>query len=1807
MSVPSSSLNDFARYYREAAQSFLAASVIKNLSLSRHQNNSIDIGLFTNASPFFLEGKSLAIERPEVESAESDIEAMTNLLDSAESEDEDTDANTTSIHEPQLSLAEQRLLHYRRLSAFLTQQQIGAVNKELRIGWPILQGRPLRNGKQRNTSIHMPLFFITVGGQENALRKQIKLMPEGIVELNLSALFDLVKDDDNDLHVMKECARRFEAQEGMIPAADEILRAHLETVLGVSCPDPLPTYGSGQFDPDYDGALKVSPAAMLVQVSKGAYFTQQDLQSIAEASEELTGQDSVARFLFSDNNVWDTNPSEEELHPLAPAGVVFPLEASEVQNNIGAMINAGARLVQVDGPPGTGKSHTIANLVAHLVAQEKSVLVTSDKYEALKVVNDKLAQIQTIPFSVALLGDKLSDRKVFANQLGKITQRQMDKRASSQLSAARREHDSQGEVIRSLDERLSQAIERDLEATRLLREARADAKEFWEEGKAERIRTEDLSSIGHVIQSLVEILPPEYLPLLAEYYGWTKKHSAAVGAMTSHNEYQIHSRQIKEELEECHVSQSRQIWAQQHPELTNEHLVENLELAEEYTRLKSTHANDSLVEVLRWWGEVSPDINQLAAQIREKNMLSKVPESMLRQARQLASNIEREGLQRLWSSLEQAESRADRWGDNYQQLINLSSLAPASEIAEAVRDYSSCLKQAAVELTPNAKNLYDLFEGEPYSAARFARGIYLGLRKCQALPEVEDRFRNLADYEAQLLLQFYQDGDRHQLELEHLLSESLATNEKLAAAEESAADFRHGLETMGAPAPDTLVGQWEEQLKHLRIARQLIEQLPPAPEPMKVPMEHSKELHSLSADYLEALAKTFGGGTRKKIHQRMQRYYPSLRNEEDSVRLMRDNLSFLDLLLRAANSSVQGGLKKAEVQSLWQIRGVQALANLVNQAEEHITYQKTRHESIIKDRAEKKELLHRLEQEIPLHYQEVEDLKQQIEKTESEDPFRSIGEILAGVDTVSLVFRSLFSDAIIPMLSLYMELDELYRPARFGDLLQLLDSIGAKPEEVYVQTFLDLKSCREAKKLRENSPLLDWAERMKMSPDGLVEFYEAKGQLLGASPFVPLKNFSNLFPLDDLADLSTFKAALSSWKGACDVALTLGNEESRYAWIPQVLEESQDLATQFIEYERIVDLQKAVGGDVLFALQRYPRLEDVSVQTDVWWFLRQRDLEEKIADLRQRMRPTQHAYDTLTSQMGEKAEVFLADPISASEVNSQLQRLTMLTRVQDFIEDLLQRISGFALQFTLEDWQAAIHRESARREYEKIRRQLESDTDEIMRLASRFLKGHQTQSRAVVDYTTRSKVAKIHGKQAQQQLTTLQLLLTKKTKRQDPFGNFQYLRDNFSWPAILEAIPAWIMSLEDVARLTPMEAQLFDVVIIDEASQCTIPQGLPALLRGSSAVVFGDKKQLNPHALNFYPPAANLKARQDYDIDRIDQARLFDVKENSLLDLCKARAQVSYTLNEHFRCQPEIIDYCRQTFYSADPNDEGFRVMTENRKSPLDFPTVSTCHVEIDPEAEQGVSHNAPEAEALYTDLKKLVKRLGESTATSSMDIGILSPSRKQVSYLQSLLYEYLAPGEVQQHRIAIATFDEFQGNERDIIYYSLHARPGQGAGTTVRGMKDEIINVGLSRAAYHVKVFHSLSPAAYGKLAPWVSYCTDPSAGVPQVHADHFDSEFERQVCLALRSSGLDVYTQIPSCGYRIDLVAEDDEGSKMAVECDGMYWHAASPGSERLKDRDIYRQNVLERAGWKFVRISDLQWEVDPQECIDRVLSSF
>lgn len=127
------------------------------------------------------------------------------------------------------------------------------------------------------------------------------------------------------------------------------------------------------------------------------------------------------------------------------------------------------------------------------------------------------------------------------------------------------------------------------------------------------------------------------------------------------------------------------------------------------------------------------------------------------------------------------------------------------------------------------------------------------------------------------------------------------------------------------------------------------------------------------------------------------------------------------------------------------------------------------------------------------------------------------------------------------------------------------------------------------------------------------------------------------------------------------------------------------------------------------------------------------------------------------------------------------------------------------------------------------------------------------------------------------------------------------------------------------------------------------------------------------------------------------------------------------------------------------------------------------------------------------------------------------------------------------------------------------------------------------------------------GVIKGWLEYChqceqrrgADTKTLVAQL--SRAQSEFEQQVLTALSVKGFDVIAQYPSCGYFIDIVAQRGN-TRVAIECDGEFWHLDEHGEQKIED--IERQEVLERAGWRVLRIPYRSWRENSSSQIDRIV---
>ncbi len=135
-------------------------------------------------------------------------------------------------------------------------------------------------------------------------------------------------------------------------------------------------------------------------------------------------------------------------------------EANEEQIEIVKRLNRSGAVV-VQGPPGTGKTHTISNLIGHLLSQGKSILVTSHTVKALRVLRDKVPDMLK-PLCVSVLGSDQLARRQLESAISSINERFTTETYEGLVKKSRRYNEERNELIKkqlTLKHMLREAIE----------------------------------------------------------------------------------------------------------------------------------------------------------------------------------------------------------------------------------------------------------------------------------------------------------------------------------------------------------------------------------------------------------------------------------------------------------------------------------------------------------------------------------------------------------------------------------------------------------------------------------------------------------------------------------------------------------------------------------------------------------------------------------------------------------------------------------------------------------------------------------------------------------------------------------------------------------------------------------------------------------------------------------------------------------------------------------------------------------------------------------------------------------------------------------------------------------------------------------------------------------------------------------------------------------------------------------------------------------------------------------------------------
>lgn len=416
------------------------------------------------------------------------------------------------------------------------------------------------------------------------------------------------------------------------------------------------------------------------------------------------------------------------------------------------------------------------------------------------------------------------------------------------------------------------------------------------------------------------------------------------------------------------------------------------------------------------------------------------------------------------------------------------------------------------------------------------------------------------------------------------------------------------------------------------------------------------------------------------------------------------------------------------------------------------------------------------------------------------------------------------------------------------------------------------------------------------------------------------------------------------------------------------------------------------------------------------------------------------------------------------------------------------------------------------------------------------------------------------------------------------------------------AVPGWIMPMSRALESLDPKTNRFNVIIVDEASQSDVC-ALAVAYMAKKVIIVGDDKQVSPMAVGAEVDKTNALIKM-YLEGVIPNAHLYR-PTTSLYDVALTTFQPLMLL-EHFRCVPEIIGFSNSLSYD-------FKIKPlRDASNCLLLPSVVNYRVD-DGERENHKRENPKEAKTIVA----LLMACMEQPEYQGKTFGVISLlGDEQAKKIQTLIFKYIDEKDIdvkdiEQRRIMCGNASNFQGDERDVVFLSVvDSNPGQGPlplkGFGTEDAMRKRYNVAASRARDQLWVVDSLDSANDLKSGDirkrLIDYSLNPSAfdNIIAEIEEKSESPFEAAVAKNLVSRGYNLVQQWKVSAYRLDMVAVCGK-KKVVIECDGERYHS---GEAKIRE-DMERQAILERIGWRFIRIRGSEYFRNPEKTMERVIA--
>jgi superfamily I DNA and/or RNA helicase len=240
--------------------------------------------------------------------------------------------------------------------------------------------------------------------------------------------------------------------------------------------------------------------------------------------------------------------------------------------------------------------------------------------------------------------------------------------------------------------------------------------------------------------------------------------------------------------------------------------------------------------------------------------------------------------------------------------------------------------------------------------------------------------------------------------------------------------------------------------------------------------------------------------------------------------------------------------------------------------------------------------------------------------------------------------------------------------------------------------------------------------------------------------------------------------------------------------------------------------------------------------------------------------------------------------------------------------------------------------------------------------------------------------------------------------------------------AFLELFNSISITSLNVKKAFLQEPEIFDLLVIDEASQCDITSAIPLMYRAKRIVVIGDSLQL-PHITSI------KKHEQQFVLEKLNLApNKYNYINDSLFEKAKTVSNLSLFdsafLDQHYRCHPDIIGFSNQFFYMY---KAGHQLDIKTKPSDFKYGEPGIHWEDVKGQIHQSRNANLEEVKACVALARTLVKKYPEAS------IGIATPFKHQKETLKNALNDL-----PEKQNILCDVIHRFQGDEKDIIILSL-------------------------------------------------------------------------------------------------------------------------------------------------------------------------